>query len=633
MTVSVAPGVPMGVIQFSLRGTTSTGKTCIAPVSLNVTGIDLVGEVPEAEEDDLPGTIVLCNVDDDDQSGIRDGFDADSLTMNDGGQVLDRLDMNILQLRAFPTLAPGWTVQLTLVNETNVAPGKAAKDVVRIFADSVGPPVPILGPEAASFTLPENAASHSADLATLRVSDVVFWVEGLEFAGEIKLRADLIDNLGAATCTDQLQLKVSPLILMGHDRPAVRSFVSKIAGTESAEYCNVRFPNATPAGVFDEVIDIPNSDDPWAQDQFQIGFQSARYGLTYIVLDSKRPGGLANYPETLLGPDYGYLQIIEASSTFNDLDSFGNLEVSPPCVVGTTTFPFGRIYYGDGGTEPAARHMDPELAAFFTRQRVQSPVTFYTDWLLVGHVDEFMTFIPNPAATHGWSVMIASPSTAVDILAGVALVSGGVDPDFFLPKYGVDYQIYHVSNLLNAPLKDNAPTANSIQSYNEEMGTLDLQIFDLVNHVGTAFGLTLTSPSPDIIYVPVLFDSQKIQTANPNLEHKAIALTPNIVNGAVYGTQFLAPEPFLAVIDPAVAEEDTNGNFKRDPTEPDLNGNGRFDSHRDPFKQWVATFIPPGITVNYIDDWLIYHIGLGEVHCSSNDERQLPINNNWWDVP
>lgn len=33
---------------------------------------------------------------------------------------------------------------------------------------------------------------------------------------------------------------------------------------------------------------------------------------------------------------------------------------------------------------------------FLQAQQVQAPVELYSDWLTVGHVDEFMTFVPIP---------------------------------------------------------------------------------------------------------------------------------------------------------------------------------------------------------------------------------------------
>lgn len=33
---------------------------------------------------------------------------------------------------------------------------------------------------------------------------------------------------------------------------------------------------------------------------------------------------------------------------------------------------------------------------FLWAQKVQDPVALFSDWLYVGHVDEFMTFVPAP---------------------------------------------------------------------------------------------------------------------------------------------------------------------------------------------------------------------------------------------
>lgn len=40
---------------------------------------------------------------------------------------------------------------------------------------------------------------------------------------------------------------------------------------------------------------------------------------------------------------------------------------------------------------------------FLQAQQVQAPVELYSDWLTVGHVDEFMTFVPIPGTKVSWS--------------------------------------------------------------------------------------------------------------------------------------------------------------------------------------------------------------------------------------
>jgi protein-arginine deiminase len=38
-----------------------------------------------------------------------------------------------------------------------------------------------------------------------------------------------------------------------------------------------------------------------------------------------------------------------------------------------------------------------------------------------------------------------------------------------------------------------------------------------------------------------------------------------------------------------------------------------------------------GQRAEFIDDWDIYHLGTGEVHCGSNAQRK-PFSNRWWET-
>jgi hypothetical protein len=111
------------------------------------------------------------------------------------------------------------------------------------------------------------------------------------------------------------------------------------------------------------------------------------------------------------------------------------------------------------------------------------------------------------------------------------------------------------------------------------------------------------------------------------------AITPDLVNGAVYDSTYIAPKCFLN--NEAVAEEDTEDppNFQWDPGESDINGNGLMDTHRDPYQVYLNGALPPTASAVYIDDWY-YHINEGEVHCSSNERREKPATTNpgdsWW---
>lgn len=47
------------------------------------------------------------------------------------------------------------------------------------------------------------------------------------------------------------------------------------------------------------------------------------------------------------GPEFGYVTRGPQKGGVTDLDSFGNLEVSPPVKVGKKKYPLGRILIGD----------------------------------------------------------------------------------------------------------------------------------------------------------------------------------------------------------------------------------------------------------------------------------------------
>lgn len=52
------------------------------------------------------------------------------------------------------------------------------------------------------------------------------------------------------------------------------------------------------------------------------------------------------------------------------------------------------------------REMFKVVRDFLYAQRVQSPVELDSDWLLVGHIDEFLTFVPAPDRKVGMKISL-----------------------------------------------------------------------------------------------------------------------------------------------------------------------------------------------------------------------------------
>jgi protein-arginine deiminase len=54
---------------------------------------------------------------------------------------------------------------------------------------------------------------------------------------------------------------------------------------------------------------------------------------------------------------------------------------------------------------------------------------------------------------------------------------------------------------------------------------------------------------------------------------------------------------------------------------------------KDIFKSIVETRLAAhGIQTMWVEDWDLYHMGIGEVHCGSNTQRKVPTNVKWWET-
>ncbi|OCT73402.1 hypothetical protein XELAEV_18036379mg [Xenopus laevis] len=151
--------------------------------------------------------------------------------------------------------------------------------------------------------------------------------------------------------------------------------------------------------------ELENCGDRWIQDEMEFGYIEAPHKCFPVVFDSPRDRGLNGMPfNRFLGRDFGYVtREPENKDDVSDLDSFGNLEISPPVKAKGKNYPLGRILIG--GTLPNSDPLSPAITRasmnkvlkdFLAAQLVQSPVELYSDWLFVGHIDEFMSFVPAP---------------------------------------------------------------------------------------------------------------------------------------------------------------------------------------------------------------------------------------------
>lgn len=437
-------------------------------------------------------------------------------------------------------------------------------------ADPVGQSSPI----SISNKLPINGATYYLEAHEY---------PGANFEGLITIELLLV-KARSVISSDSAVFRVSPWIMTPNTLAPLRAFTCRIV---SGENTNDSFIKGL-QGALDKV-NVPLSiiepqdhmGDRWIQDEIEFGYVQGASHTLPVVLDSPRDRGLDDFPERkLLGPDFGHFQI--GGTTPNSLDSFGNLEVSPPTEVNGRKYPFGRIVFGGkkfGDYSESNRQMMPHLRKFFYAQKVQSPFEIYTDWLTVGHVDEIICFIPANNDI-GYQVLVASPQRAKAILERLQFQGHGNSIMFEGmmrgdPGSGESAEI-SITNLLND---------NEFWVENDSYQTI-------MNSNSSTLKKELGLTDEYIIQIPVLFHSTGLQ--------RTAAYFPDMVNHLVVGNTSIVPKPHGPIVDGECAFEKA---FKDALSERD---------------------------VEFVDDWYSYHEMLGEVHCGTNMQRKPFPNKTWW---
>uniref|UniRef100_A0A8C8XUW5 Peptidyl arginine deiminase 2 n=1 Tax=Panthera leo TaxID=9689 RepID=A0A8C8XUW5_PANLE len=250
-------------------------------------------------------------------------------------------------------------------------------------------------------------------------AELLFFVEGLRFPDEgfpglVSIHVSLLEYMAeeiplTPIFTDTVVFRIAPWIMTPNILPPLSVFVCCMKDNYLflKEVKNlVEKTNCELKVCFQYV----NRGDRWIQDEVEFGYIEAPHKGFPVVLDSPRDGYLKDFPmKQLLGPDFGYVTREPLYEPVTSLDSFGNLEVSPPVTVNGKTYPLGRILIGSSFPLSGGRRMTKVVRDFLQAQQVQAPVELYSDWLTVGHVDEFMTFVPIPG-TKQFRLLMASTS-------------------------------------------------------------------------------------------------------------------------------------------------------------------------------------------------------------------------------
>ncbi len=397
------------------------------------------------------------------------------------------------------------------------------------------------------------------------------WLEAGMPMAEATLTLARVARSGKVRDEVALPLTTAPLILNHHLQPAEAIWVMAVREGEWNNDAMV----ASLGEIFGEALNVlparPYRSDVWVQDEPEFGTFTAPGARDDLVLDSVRNRGLDAFPKDLMASGIGAATLGDRRRG-RSTDSFGNLEVTPPIEVDGVAYPFGRIYYGATDQDGP----DPILQAFLDAQRVQTPFRLDTSWLCVGHVDEFTSFVPDPTAPRGFRLLVSDPAAAWEVL-------DALEPSTPLPRYADGHGYATVGALV-----DDA----GLRTYND--GLWRDRITPALDVFRDAIGLR----DEEIVPIPGLFE--RISGCG------AAALIPGAVNlllADVDGT------PHAVLADPFLRPGDT----------------GQDD---DPLVADLRDRLPASLDVHFVDDWEVYHLGLGEVHCGTNTRRTPEAS--WW---
>jgi hypothetical protein len=511
----------------------------------------------------------------------------------------DLRDIAPLEVRRYPAAVnfpAGWTARISVP--------VADQNKVRIFNGIAAGSAEVIGPTTGAVHNFPIGGGGVAFPMTFGMEGTQYWTQA--WKGKIRITLEVLDNHNNVRDREHAKVRVAPWMIGHHLNPVTDVYV---LNEPSVAHGAFRAALAAPVGGANlrTALSVNYAGDRWFRDIMKVGYSSVPHGAVgpawnvHSVLRTANDRRLTHnhslldrYPwREMIGANIGYTTPLYPYVVGSSLDSFGNLECSPPVRVGGRRYRFGRIVYGHDPMRP----MQQAVRDFLAAQRIQRPFPVDTSWLDVGHVDEVFSFCPMPSAPHGFKVLIASPNEARTILNNLNLAGNGAatlfgphtaDPNFSAVSYPDTTVAAILGNVAFMALQTTA------------QGHIDTIKQELRTNLGLA--------NTDFIEIPLMF-----RDTGAGL----LAYTPGTVNMLVVslpgGTANLAiPDPFGPVV--GLVDQ-----FKLD-----INNKLAAD--------YVVAPAVPGPnqgTIHYIDDFFTYHDLMGEIHCGTNEVR-TPVVNEWW---
>lgn len=316
--------------------------------------------------------------------------------------------------------------------------------------------------------------------------------------------------------------------------------------------------SAEDAARYVEINPTFKSSDIWMQDCMELCSAWSGGKRLQAVFDSNRGRGLAGLPKALADL-WDLVYVKNPATQMSHGDYGGNLEVTPfddIMVAGSTITAPCKAFFEKLGY--AGRLATPD-----------------TRWLTVGHIDEYISFIPTAHAPGGYSIVKADPAYALEMLTNIDDTElDGIDRsdrDFLL----------RVKRVLNARLTDPEAGRGTAEgdfiTMNRAIGEIiEKNAGELKQFIRT----TVNAPDRDFAEVawPSLYEGRG--GARPT---GCCAFLPGVVNLTVVRNHLLVPACHIPSFDRVIE----------------------------------ARFRAQGNTVHFIDDEP-YHDSMGEIHCGTN---------------
>ncbi|MFH8896640.1 protein-arginine deiminase domain-containing protein [Streptomyces coeruleorubidus] len=477
-------------------------------------------------------------------------------------------------------------------------------------------------------------------------SGVEFGVEGTDVVrdsakwdGRAVVR--LTVTSGQKSTSDSVTLRVAPLLTHHHLQNTQQVMVTEVQGEGTYSRLQQKFvaelgKEVKKAGVTAPLVKFKKYADPWTQDFVEPAYVSmtgpgGQRHVMRVMLRSAQPDRDAGRElfEKVRGRDIGVVQVTDRAEPDDwSLNSMGNLETMPPYAHGGRSFPAGRIIMGerkDSGARPSK-----VMRTMLKSQGLQDPLLLDTSWLGVGHVDEFVQFLPADTP-RGWRLGVADPQAGLKLLRDAKRDGHGKTKMFSVPgrsdspapKETIDQALASKHLVADNEMAARRIAAN-LEILKRETGVTDAEVvrvpalYTRESEVMTAEGdeipvprLTRMGAGSDLVDSLGDRGQQKWLAENPAGSRAAAAATvmtsayvPGAVNGVLLARdRYLAPRQWGPVI-----------------------------GGKDIFTQAVtAAYQRVGLKVSYIDDWYTYHLGMGEVHCGTNTLRDATAA--WWQRP